>query len=176
MPFYVNANLNHWILQGVSQFVSEAIRQNLQLRVDIPAAFNDTVSAHDGESFTQGNFQQKIVSFGQKASSLSFLSSLSSSYSPLLSPSSAPSLHQFHLHYHRHCHHHLISTTTTTTTTIISIIIIIIIIIIIVNINIIITDILNSASRILQCWSYYLKIKSARHQHDTERTRNRAGL
>ena len=176
MPFYTNANLNHWILQGVSQFLSEAIRQNLQLRVDIPAAFNDTVSAYDGESFTQGNFQQEIVSFGQKASSssssLSFLSSLSSSYSPLLSPSSAPSLHQFHLHYHRHCHHHLISTTTTTTTTIISIIIIIII----VNINIIITDILNSASRILQCWSYYVKINSARHQHDTERTQNRAGL
>ena len=175
MPFYTNANLNHWILQGVSQFLSEAIRQNLQLRVDIPAAFNDTVSSHDRESFTQGNFQQEIVSFGQKASPLSFLASLSSSYSPLLSSSSAPSLHQFHLHYHRHCHHHLISTTKTTTTTIISIIIIIIIIII-VNINIIITDILNSASRILQCWSYYLKIKSARHQHDSERTQNRAGL
>ena len=31
-------------------------------------------------------------------------------------------------------------------------------------------DILNSASRILQCWSYYVKINSARHQHDTERT------
>ena len=37
-------------------------------------------------------------------------------------------------------------------------------------------DILNSASRILQCWSYYVKINSARHQHDTERTQNRAGL
>ena len=37
-------------------------------------------------------------------------------------------------------------------------------------------DILNSASRILQCRSYYLKINSARHQHDTERTQNRAGL
>ena len=37
-------------------------------------------------------------------------------------------------------------------------------------------DILNCASRILQCWSYYVKINSARHQHDTERTRNRAGL
>ena len=37
-------------------------------------------------------------------------------------------------------------------------------------------DILNSASRILQCWSYYVIINSARHQHDTERTQNRAGL
>ena len=37
-------------------------------------------------------------------------------------------------------------------------------------------DILNSASRILQCLSYYVKINSARHQHDTERTQNRAGL
>ena len=37
-------------------------------------------------------------------------------------------------------------------------------------------DILNSASRILQCWSCYVKINSARHQHDTERTQNRAGL
>ena len=37
-------------------------------------------------------------------------------------------------------------------------------------------DILNSASRILQCWSYYVKINSARHQHDTERTQNRAGF
>ena len=37
-------------------------------------------------------------------------------------------------------------------------------------------DILNSASRILQCWSYYMKINSAIHQHDTERTKNRAGL
>ena len=37
-------------------------------------------------------------------------------------------------------------------------------------------DMLNSASRILQCWSYYVKINSARHQHDTERTQNRAGL
>ena len=35
-------------------------------------------------------------------------------------------------------------------------------------------DILNSASRILQYWSYYVKINSARHQHDTERTQNRA--
>ena len=32
--------------------------------------------------------------------------------------------------------------------------------------------ILNSASRILQGWSYYVKINSARHQHDTERTQN----
>jgi len=31
-------------------------------------------------------------------------------------------------------------------------------------------DILNSASRILQCWSYYEKINSAKHQHNTERT------
>ena len=30
-------------------------------------------------------------------------------------------------------------------------------------------DILNSASRILQCWSYYVKMNSARHQHDTEK-------
>ena len=37
-------------------------------------------------------------------------------------------------------------------------------------------DILNSASRILQCWSYYMKINSARHQHDTERTKSRTGL
>ena len=37
-------------------------------------------------------------------------------------------------------------------------------------------DILNSASRILQCWSYYVEINSARHQHDTERTQNRAEL
>ena len=37
-------------------------------------------------------------------------------------------------------------------------------------------DILNSAKRILQCWSYYVKINPARHQHDTERTQNRAGL
>ena len=29
------------------------------------------------------------------------------------------------------------------------------------------SDILKSASRILQCWSYYVKINSARHQHDT---------
>ena len=36
--------------------------------------------------------------------------------------------------------------------------------------------ILNSASRILQGWSYYVKINSARHQHDIERTQNRAGL
>ena len=36
-------------------------------------------------------------------------------------------------------------------------------------INIIIVDILNSASRILQCWSYYVKINSARHQHDSHR-------
>ena len=36
-------------------------------------------------------------------------------------------------------------------------------------------DILNSARRILQCWSYYVKINSARHQHDIERTQNRAG-
>ena len=35
-------------------------------------------------------------------------------------------------------------------------------------------NILNSASRILQCWSYYVKINSARHQDDTERTQNRA--
>ena len=27
-------------------------------------------------------------------------------------------------------------------------------------------------SRILQCWSYYVKINSARHQRDTERTQN----
>ena len=32
------------------------------------------------------------------------------------------------------------------------------------------TDILNSASRILQCWSYYVKINSARHQHDTKQS------
>ena len=38
------------------------------------------------------------------------------------------------------------------------------------------SDILNSASRILQCWSYCVKINSSRHQHDTERTQNRAGL
>ena len=31
-------------------------------------------------------------------------------------------------------------------------------------------DILNSASRILQCWSYYVKINSARHQHDTKQS------
>ena len=30
-------------------------------------------------------------------------------------------------------------------------------------------DILNFASRILQCWSYYVKFNSARHQHDTEK-------
>ena len=29
-------------------------------------------------------------------------------------------------------------------------------------------DILDSASRILQCWSYYLKINFAGHKHDTE--------
>ena len=29
---------------------------------------------------------------------------------------------------------------------------------------------IKSASRILQCWSYYVKINSARHQHDSERT------
>ena len=28
----------------------------------------------------------------------------------------------------------------------------------------------------LQCWSYYMKINFARHQHDTDRTQNRAGL
>ena len=27
-------------------------------------------------------------------------------------------------------------------------------------------DIINSASRILQCWSYYVTINSARHQHE----------
>ena len=43
------------------------------------------------------------------------------------------------------------------------------------GVNIIFLDILNSASRILQCWPYYVKINSARHQHDTERTQNRAG-
>ena len=32
-------------------------------------------------------------------------------------------------------------------------------------------DILNSASRILQYWSYYVKINSARHQHDTKQSR-----
>ena len=37
-------------------------------------------------------------------------------------------------------------------------------------------DILNSASRILQGWSYYVKVNSSRHEHDTERTQNRAGL
>ena len=37
-------------------------------------------------------------------------------------------------------------------------------------------DILNSASRILQCWSYYVKVNSARHQHDTKRTQNIVGL
>ena len=37
-------------------------------------------------------------------------------------------------------------------------------------------DILNSASRILQCWLYYMKVNSARRQHDSERTQNRAGL
>ena len=37
-------------------------------------------------------------------------------------------------------------------------------------------DILNSANRILQCWSYYVKVNSVRHQHDTERTQNRVGL
>ena len=31
-------------------------------------------------------------------------------------------------------------------------------------------DILNSVSRILQCWSYYVKINSARHQHDTKQS------
>ena len=31
-------------------------------------------------------------------------------------------------------------------------------------------DILNSASRILPCWSYYVKSNPARHQHDTKRT------
>jgi len=36
-------------------------------------------------------------------------------------------------------------------------------------------DILNSASRMLQCWSYYVKFNSARHQPDTERTQNRVG-
>ncbi|XP_073227424.1 uncharacterized protein [Porites lutea] len=50
-----SASLDSRNSKGVSQFLSEAIRQNLQLRVDIPEAFNDTVSAHDGESFTQGN-------------------------------------------------------------------------------------------------------------------------
>ena len=29
--------------------------------------------------------------------------------------------------------------------------------------------------RILQCWSYYVKINFARHQHDTKRIQNRAG-
>ena len=33
-------------------------------------------------------------------------------------------------------------------------------------------DILNSASRILQCWSYYVTINSARHQHPAS-TRHR---
>ena len=37
-------------------------------------------------------------------------------------------------------------------------------------------DLLNSASRILQCWSYYVKFNSERHQQDTKRTQNRAGL
>ena len=37
-------------------------------------------------------------------------------------------------------------------------------------------DILNSASRILQRWSSYVKIDSARHQHDTEITQNRAAI
>ena len=37
-------------------------------------------------------------------------------------------------------------------------------------------DILNSGNRILQCWSYYVKVNSVRHQHDTERTQNRVGL
>ena len=37
-------------------------------------------------------------------------------------------------------------------------------------------DILNSVSRILQCWSYHVKVNSARHQHDIERTQNRVGL
>ena len=35
--------------------------------------------------------------------------------------------------------------------------------------------VLNSTILILQCWSYYVKLNSARHQHDTERTQNRAG-
>ena len=38
-----------------------------------------------------------------------------------------------------------------------------------------IVDILNSASRILQCWSYYVKINSARHQHDTKNSK-RSGI
>ena len=42
--------------------------------------------------------------------------------------------------------------------------------------NTAILDILNSSSRILQCRSYHVKINSARHQHDIERTQNRAGL
>ena len=37
-------------------------------------------------------------------------------------------------------------------------------------------NILNSASRILQCWSYYVKINSGRHQHDTKRTQKQSGI
>ena len=37
-------------------------------------------------------------------------------------------------------------------------------------------DILNFASIILQCWSYYVKINSPRHQHDTERTQKKSGI
>ena len=33
------------------------------------------------------------------------------------------------------------------------------------------SDILNSVNRILQCWSYHVKINFARHQCDTERTK-----
>ena len=35
------------------------------------------------------------------------------------------------------------------------------------GVNIIFLDILNSASRILQCWPYYVKINYARHQFNT---------
>ena len=34
----------------------------------------------------------------------------------------------------------------------------------------------SSASRILQCRSYNVNINFARHQHDTKRTENTAGL
>ena len=37
-------------------------------------------------------------------------------------------------------------------------------------------DILNSASRILQCWSYYVKINFARHQHDTRKNPKQSGI
>ncbi|KAJ7383828.1 hypothetical protein OS493_025700 [Desmophyllum pertusum] len=41
-------------LEGAAQFLSDAIRQNLQLRVDLPAAYNSNVSQIQGEPLTTG--------------------------------------------------------------------------------------------------------------------------